>query len=66
MNRDEISGLPFRSLLKAMSMTQTQCSRRFDIPLRTIQHWASGDRDCPPYIKLMMAELTGLTEKTEE
>ncbi len=60
MTRDELAGLPFRDLLKAMGMTQTQCSRRFDIPLRTVQHWAAGDRDCPPYVKLMLAELAGI------
>lgn len=64
MTRDELAGLPFRDLLKAMGMTQTQCSRRFEIPLRTIQHWAAGDRECPTYVKLMMAELTGI--KTED
>lgn len=60
MTRDEIAALPFRDLLKALGMTQTGCSRRYDIPLRTVQHWAAGDRDCPPYVKLMIAELAGL------
>ena len=62
MTHDEILAVPFRDLLKAMDLTQTECCRRFEIPLRTVQHWANGDRECPPYVRLMMAELTGIKE----
>lgn len=51
---------PFRDLLVSLSLSQTAASERFSVPLRTVQHWASGDRACPPYTRLMMAELTGL------
>jgi len=65
MTRDEIAALPFRDLLQAMGLTQSACSRRFEIPLRTVQHWAGGDRECPVYLRLMMAELAGIYERTE-
>lgn len=65
MTRDEIAALPFRDLLRAMGLTQSACSRRFEIPLRTVQHWAGEDRECPIYLRLMMAELTGIYERTE-
>lgn len=51
---------PFRELLAAMQLSQSACSRRFWIPLRTVQGWAGETRACPPYVRLMMAELTGL------
>ena len=51
---------PFRVLLERMGLGQTQCSIRFCINLRTVQHWANEDRVCPPYIRLMMAEAMGL------
>lgn len=64
MTRDELAGLPFRDLLAALGLTQTECSRRYEIPLRTIQNWCSGSPDAhrepPPYVKLMMAELAGI------
>lgn len=51
---------PFKALLERMGLGQTQCSIRFCINLRTVQHWANEDRVCPPYIRLMMAEAMGL------
>lgn len=51
---------PFRVLLCCMGLTQTQCSFRFCIPLRTVQDWAGERRTPPPYVRLMMAELQGL------
>ena len=69
MTHDEILQVPFRDLLAAMNLSQSECSRRFEIPLRTIQNWVSqapaAYRECPPYVRLMMAELAGIYEKTE-
>lgn len=50
---------PFKVLLRSIGITQTRCAERFCIPLRTVQHWALGERACPSYVRLMMAELTG-------
>lgn len=52
----------FREFLSLLGLNQSQCARRFCIPLRTVQHWAGDDRACPPYIRLMMAELVGLVD----
>lgn len=69
MTHDEIETIPFRDLLQAMGLTQSECSRRFEIPLRTIQNWAARSpeayRECPLYVRLMMAELAGIYERTE-
>lgn len=53
---------PFRTLLDGMGMTQTQCSCRFCIPLRTVQDWAGERRTPPLYVRLMMAEAIGLLD----
>lgn len=50
---------PFKAFLALLGLTQTQCATRFCIPIRTVQHWALGERVCPSYIRLMMAELCG-------
>ena len=58
----DVAVLPFRDLLSAIGMTQTKCSTRFCIPLRTVQHWCGkGDdaRECALHVRLMIAELTG-------
>ena len=47
----------FAELLTALGLTQTECSRRFRVPLRTVQGWKLGERECPLYIRLMMVEL---------
>lgn len=51
---------PFRSLLESMGLSQSGCSSRFCIPLRTVQDWAGNRRSSPLYIRLMMAEAVGL------
>lgn len=51
---------PFKDLLGRMGMSQTDCSRRFCIPLRTVQDWAGERRTPPLYVRMMMAEAAGV------
>lgn len=44
---------PMRELLAPM--TPTQASRRFYIPVRTLEDWYSGRRTCPVYVRLLLA-----------
>lgn len=53
---------PFKALLDRMGLTQSQCSCRFCIPLRTVQGWAGETRSALPYVRLMMAESVGLLD----
>lgn len=57
-----IANDPFKDLLERMEMNQSQCSRRFCIPLRTVQNWAGEARSALPYVRLMMAEAMGLLD----
>lgn len=57
---------PFKALLERMGLNQSQCSRRFCVPLRTLQGWAGETRSAPPYVRLMMAELSGIVRLTDE
>lgn len=54
--------LPFKALLAELGLTQTALSRRYCIPLRTVQGWAGESRTPPPWLRLMLAELTGWLE----
>ena len=49
----------FRDLLDAFGIKQIQCSERFCVPFSTVRKWAGGFSECPPYIRLMMAEALG-------
>ena len=46
-----------RELIERYCLTQSAFSRYFDIPLRTVQDWYSGRRQCPPYVITMAAEI---------
>lgn len=56
---------PFKGLLARMGLNQSQCSRRFCVPLRTVQNWAGEVNSAPPYLRLMMAEAVGLLKIRE-
>ena len=52
--------MTIREILNITGMTQTALSKRFDIPLRTVQNWATGQRECPIYIRKMIIEILRL------
>lgn len=60
INIHHVTHLTIGELIKEAKLSQSAFSRRFGIPLRTVQHWVSGDRECPDYILLMAAEILGI------
>ena len=66
----EISGLitsicvgPFKDLLRKGGYSQAKFAKRFRIPLRSVEDWASGRTVCRIYLRLMFAELMGLLKR---
>lgn len=58
-----VADADFRKFLALAGLNQSQCARRFAIPLRTVQSWCGSGaaaRECPPYVRLMIAECLGL------
>ena len=51
---------PFREIVSAAGMTQAAFAEAFCIPLRPIENWCSGCRECPLYSRLMMQKCLGL------
>lgn len=49
-----------REIVQHAGLSQTDFAARFAVPLRTLQRWVSGDRDCPPYVRLLLAKQCGL------
>ena len=50
---------PCRDYLAELGVKQTALASRFSIPLRTVQGWTLGERSCPSYVRLMIAEILG-------
>lgn len=47
-------------LIEKYGMTQTGFAQYFNIPLRTVQNWCGGQRECPPYVAAMVAEVLAM------
>ena len=56
----DVAHMSVRDLCSRVGIGQSELSRRFCIPLRTVQNWCGGQNPCPPYVVLMMARLLGV------
>lgn len=55
--------MTIRDMRTAACLSRTEFSRRFCIPIRTIENWectGSNARECPVYVRLLVAEALGL------
>lgn len=59
----QAANLPFKALLVELGLTQTGLSKRYGIPLRTVQGWAGETRTPPLWLRLMLADLAGWLER---
>lgn len=50
--------MSIKKIIEKAGTTQTAFAKRFGIPLRTVQSWCLGERECPTYLeKLLLAEV---------
>ena len=55
--------MTIRDLRTAAGLSRIDFSRRFCIPIRTIENWecnGANARECPAYVRLLIAEALGL------
>lgn len=55
--------MTIRDLRTAAALSRIDFSRRFRIPIRTIENWectGPNARECPTYVRLLIAEAIGL------
>ena len=52
----DLAHLSMRDLISRTGMSQTAFARCAGIPLRTVQNWCAGSRDCPAYVRFLLAE----------
>ncbi len=58
----ELAHLSMRELVARAGLSQTAFAKGAGIPLRTVQNWCAGSRDCPTYVRFLLAEHYGLLE----
>lgn len=49
--------LTIKEVCQQYNISQSELARRFEIPLRTVQHWHSGERKPPEYVLRMISAL---------
>ena len=52
----DLARLSMRELISRTGMSQTAFAKCAGIPLRTVQNWCAGSRDCPAYVRFLLAE----------
>lgn len=52
----ELAHLSMRELVACTGLSQTAFAKCAGIPLRTVQNWCAGSRDCPAYVRFLLAE----------
>lgn len=56
----DLAHLSMRELVARTGLSQTSFAKRTGIPLRTVQNWCVGTRDCPTYVRFLLSEHYGL------
>ena len=52
--------LTIRDIRAHTGLSQAAFSTRYCIPVRTVEDWERGVRNCPDYLRLLLAQDTGL------
>lgn len=52
--------LTIRDIRQHTGLSQAAFSTRYCIPTRTLEDWERGARSCPDYLRLLLAQATGL------
>jgi len=55
--------MTIREIRQFTGMTQARFCAEYHIPRRTLEDWERGIRQCPPYVVLWLAWLTGAQER---
>lgn len=62
----DIAHMTIKDLCQQTGISQAAIGYRFCVPYRTVQQWYAGDRSCPEYVKIAMADSLGLLKVPRE
>ena len=52
----DVSRMSVREMVVASGINQTAFAKGAGIPRRTVQGWCLGERECPTYVRFLLAE----------
>lgn len=52
----DLAHLSMKELILLAGLSQTAFAKGAGIPLRTVQNWYGGVRECPAYVRFLLAE----------
>ncbi len=52
----DVAHLPMRELVTRAGLSQTAFAKRAGVPYRTLQGWCGCTRECPVYVRFLLAE----------
>ena len=61
----DVSHVTIRDLRAHTGLTRTAFALRYLIPYRTVENWERGDSQCPDYVRLLLAQVTGFYRRPE-
>lgn len=55
----DMAHMSIREIREHTGLTQAAFSARHGIPKRTLENWEGGQRSCPDYVRLLLAQVSG-------
>ncbi|MBE5910900.1 helix-turn-helix domain-containing protein [Pseudobutyrivibrio sp.] len=46
--------MTIKEMRQLLGLSQVKFGQKYNIPVRTVQHWEDGDRKCPDYVLLLL------------
>lgn len=61
-NIHAVAHMPFKEIIEKSGMSRADFCERFCLAKSTVDKWASGDRNCPDYYRLLLCRELGILE----
>lgn len=61
----DVAHASIRDIRAYTGLTQAAFCTRYCIPRRTLENWESGIRSCPDYVRLLLAQASGMYARPE-
>lgn len=61
----DVAHASIREIRAYTGLTRTNFALHYLIPYRTVENWERGDSQCPDYVRLLLAQVTGYYRRPE-
>lgn len=62
----DVAHASIREIRAYTGLTRTNFALRYLIPYRSVENWERGDSQCPDYVRLLLAQVTGFYRRPGE